>query len=120
MKHYANKVLLLAEHIIELQIIPQFFQSITAGTLMSGSHRRYIPVPCGFFATVGQTPGGLGAINLPFLANVPASSLGQSKDPSPAEQIMYTLGATKNAADFYLLWSELNRVKASVRSLRVS
>lgn len=120
MKHYANNVLLLAEHVLELQVIPQFFESITAGNLMSGSLIHYTPVPCEFFATAGQTPGGLGAINLPFLVNWPASPIGQSIDPTPAERIMYALGATRNVADFYLLQSELNRVKSSVRSLRVS
>lgn len=120
MKHHANNVPLLAEHIIELQVIPQFFQSITAGTLMSNSPARYTPVPCEFFATAGQIPGGVGAIDLPFLANKPASPAGQSTAQSPAERIMYALGATKNAADFYLLRSELNGVKSSVRFLRVS
>ncbi|GAM40244.1 hypothetical protein TCE0_038r12439 [Talaromyces pinophilus] len=103
-----------SEHVIELQVIPQFFQTITAGNLVSGSPIHYNPVPFEFFATAGQIPGSLGAINLPFLANVRASPIGQSTAQSPAERVMYPLGATKNAADFYLLRSKFNGVKASI------
>lgn len=53
------------EHIIELQMIPVFFQYVTMGALVSVRSATYVPVACGMFLPV--VIGGQGTLEMSLL-----------------------------------------------------
>jgi hypothetical protein len=110
----ANEYLIhwfIAEHIVEIQLIGQFFEDATRGSLVSGNTPNFQRVDCGAFTS---TRGNNIINSKTALKGVPAQPAGQSKSAVPIRRIMAALGNNKNQANFYLLQQEINGMKGRV------
>lgn len=101
----------LAEHIVEIQLIGQFFEHATKGSLLSGNTPNFQRVDCGAFTS---TQGNNYINSRTALKGVAARPAGQSTSAIPIRRIMAALGNNKNQANFYLLQQEINGMKGRV------
>lgn len=103
------------EHLIELQMIPMFFQYAKMGALVSGRSATFAPIDCEMFLPVAQ--GGHDMMHMSlisrrtlFLGNNSSSCLSSM----PEHRIMNALGSKRNDAAFYLLEKEVTGMKRRV------
>lgn len=101
---FAN-IILLAEHIIEIQTFQRFFYMATTAKLPSGATPNFHPIDCSFFVIDK-------ALDSRLLVGVPSTFLGGIESDYPSVRIMDALGSSTNTADFYLLHEEINGMKA--------
>ncbi|KAK2839162.1 hypothetical protein FQN49_006418 [Arthroderma sp. PD_2] len=91
------------EHIIELQTITSFFALGSKGKLTSKKSARFEPLnDCLFYPLLKQK----------VLKDRPATFLGGSASPYPRERIMHAFGSDVNRANFWLLYQDINAMKA--------
>ncbi|KAF9893489.1 hypothetical protein FE257_010801 [Aspergillus nanangensis] len=112
-----NSLMFDTEHVLELQLIPLFFQHLTAGTLTSGKPARFSPVDCLVFLNTTRNANALDVMNSDLMDKVPGYSVMRRPDSvteKPASWIMEVLGTTYNKENFYLLQSEINGMKKRV------
>ncbi|KAF4165991.1 hypothetical protein CNMCM6936_007188 [Aspergillus lentulus] len=99
------------EHVLELQLIPLFFEYATGATLASGKVPNFHPIDCTFF--LATTTNGLYSnilrTNSPLYSSDPFQ-----KSSQPAWRIMAALGTKTNKENFYLLEKPVNGMKARI------
>jgi hypothetical protein len=98
------------EHVLELQLIPLFFEYATAATLASGKVPNFHPIDCNFF--LPATINGLYSGILPAAELYTSDPYTQSRQA--AFRIMAALGTKTNKENFYLLEKPVNGMKARV------
>jgi hypothetical protein len=109
----------IAEHIIELQIIPMFLYTVTSGRLLSGASAKFSPADCYVFLSSslgGRDLMGKALATLPNTESYP----GGLTQGSPGARLMAALGSNQNTANFYLLQKEVNGLKGQVSYPRAS
>lgn len=102
-----------AEHIIELKLIPLFFEYATKGVLPSGKRSQVAPIDCKFFLPMSM--GGDDVLNQEIIEDAPPSLAGIIAK-RPEARIMNALGSNWNKANFYLLENTVNGMKKNVSS----
>ncbi|GAB1214600.1 hypothetical protein ATERTT37_003764 [Aspergillus terreus] len=107
------------EHILELQLIPLFFQHLTAGTLMSGKPAQFQAVDCSLFLDRTRDPqNGKDLLNASIMGRYKYQypKRKRSLQALPATWIMEAVGTALNNENFYLLQQEINGMKKRVFS----
>ncbi|PYH80405.1 class V chitinase [Aspergillus uvarum CBS 121591] len=103
------------EHVLELQVIPKFFQDFTFGRLVSGQQPTFNPADCNLFLPTAL--GGMDILHQQLLDQVELYH-GDYYRPllarRPQFRIMSALGTSKNKANFYLLERKVNGMKMRV------
>ncbi|KAJ5638235.1 hypothetical protein N7490_008114 [Penicillium lividum] len=96
------------EHIIEIQMMKQFFGVTTSGILVSGaSATTFTPVPCRYYVKEKALRQQLQGIE-------DVTFTGGIDSPQPEVRIMDALGSKTNTGNFVLLQEDINGMKARI------
>ncbi|OOQ88035.1 hypothetical protein PEBR_14680 [Penicillium brasilianum] len=97
-----------AEHIIEIQMMKQFFGVTTSGVLVSGAQATsFLKVPCKVYAKDKS-------LRQQLLADKVVTFTGGVDSPQPEVRIMDAIGSKTNQEDFVLLQEDINGMKARI------